>query len=218
MFNTALIDFDGTICDTRSAISSCLTKTLEYLVLDSSKVTELISSGIDLKGTIYELTKESPENIEKLVLEYREHYNSEFGLHETRLFDGVETFFQELFDRNIAILVVSNKGIVAIENALKYFDIEKYVRGIVADTGKGGPKHAPHLCLQQVQGILGEGSMEGVLLIGDTVADIDFAKQVGIQVACVQYGYGCPSDFKKKAPDHLVSNLSDLLSLFYGFV
>ncbi len=67
MFNTTLVDFDGTICHTHRAISKCLIKTLAQFSVSVSKIDELIGRGVDLKKTIQLLTGESEENVGKLI-------------------------------------------------------------------------------------------------------------------------------------------------------
>ena len=216
MFTAALLDFDGTLCDTHRGIVICLQRTLADWDPDPSRVTDLLSQGLDLQCTVRELTGESEETVAKLVVAYRQLYSSGLALAESRLFPGVFEFLQGLAANKIPALVVSNKGGEIIEKMLEHFGLTPLIAGVVADRGEGGPKNNPMWCLEEIRTLLAPSKANNLLLIGDTLADVKFAHAIGISVACVRYGFGDPQKLASSSPDYLGNALADFSPLFYS--
>ena len=123
--DTLLLDFDGTVCATAPAIRFSLETAFSELcvdVPDPRRIEIAIGSGLTLLETIQFLHPSSNiprEESLRLERRYREVYSSEGCQYEV-LFSGAEETLEECA-RHAKIVVLSNKGLKAIEAAIDRF-------------------------------------------------------------------------------------------------
>jgi phosphoglycolate phosphatase len=60
---------------------------------------------------------------------------------------------------------------------------------------------------------LGNVDSASVLVVGDTVADVQFAKNIGGKVCWCRYGYGDPEACQKAGPDFVVDSLEEVVEI-----
>ncbi|KAL4732045.1 hypothetical protein ACLX1H_001050 [Fusarium chlamydosporum] len=187
-----IFDFDGTLFDTHQAISHSIKLTFDTLLPDSApsepEVQKLISSGWGLKDVLKALHP-SPDsfNEDDWTSTYRRIYNDE-GQKLVTSFPGAKDLLRKLNARDIPISVVSNKGVAAIEAALKNNDLENVIPKdlIIGDNTPGATRKPDPGSFVNVlkpalsaRGILIELDMSKVLVVGDTEADLKFASNIG---------------------------------------
>ena len=70
--------------------------------------------------------------------------------------------------------------------------------------------------IQAVLKRLGVQNRQSVLMVGDTLFDIEGAKSVGTQSAGVLYGYGKAEEILHSGADHIVHDVSELDSVIFN--
>ena len=211
--DTLLLDFDGTICATAPAIRFSLEAAFSELRVDvpnPRRIEIAIGSGLTLLETIQSLHPDSNlsrEEILRLERRYREVYSGE-GYQYELLFPGAEATLEECA-RHARIIVLSNKGLKAIEAAIDRFALGQYLSVVLAE--RPGAPWKPDAGLfdqvqQRVPGVLRNQS----LVVGDTEADLRFAHNAGLRSCWAVYGYGHSAQCKAAGFDYLLDRLENL--------
>ena len=211
--DTLLLDFDGTICATAPAIRFSLETAFSELRVDvpnPRRVETAIGSGLTLLETIQSLHPDSNlsrEEILRLGRRYREVYSSEGYQYEV-LFPGAEAALEECA-RHARIVILSNKGLKAIGAALDRFALGQYVSAVLAER-PGAPWKPDAGLFDEVQQRVPGVRRDRSLVVGDTEADLRFARNAGLCSCWTVYGYGRSASCKAVGFDYLLDQLENL--------
>jgi phosphoglycolate phosphatase len=215
-YKLAIFDFDGTICATREAIVYCIKQTFSALDTPISKenlINHTVASGMGLDETFKILNplffKQKPHDLNHWIATYRYIYLKE-GLGKTYIYNGVKKIFNKFFANNIAIIIVSNKGIDAINAALKHFGLIDYVKLVIGDTKGIKKKPDPMLFDNIIKPKFNNIDLKEMFVIGDTKADILFAKNIGTDSCWVSYGYGKEEECMALMPTMKIAEINEL--------
>jgi HAD superfamily hydrolase (TIGR01509 family) len=150
----------------------------------------VIARGPSLADAFHQLSPGlTPDQVEQCVIRYRVLY-PEIDIARSVLYDGVQSTLQRLHDAGICIVVLSNKGRAAVEAAVARFGLTDSVRYVLADEPGQPTKPDPDVFYRRVVGLFGARPSSNYLVVGDTEADLRFARAVGIRSCWATYGYG----------------------------
>lgn len=151
-YKLVIFDFDGTLFATHEAIIHCICKTFEKFkkaIPSRDAIFQTIMKGIGLEDTFKLLnpslanadSKESKGEVEvsQWVEAYREFYKKE-GEEKSKPFEYAQFALEYLHKAGVKIVIISNKGIDAINVALEKFMLKDFVSLVVGDT-KGMKKN-----------------------------------------------------------------------------
>ena len=190
-YNTIIFDLDGTLLDTITDITNSINKTLVKYNFDIQYSTDDVCNfiGDGAKVLIHRALASlnvSTELEESFFKDYCETYSAHrYDL--TKPFDGIIKTIKTLIDNNYQIGIISNKphhdtiGVVDL-----YF---KDMFDIVYGKQDGIPtKPNPEIfyLIKEKHNL----NTSDTLYVGDMKVDIEFAKNVNIDVCIVSYGYG----------------------------
>jgi len=215
-FRVALFDYDGTLAVTKPAVAACMSRTLRERgdpVPDAARLSAVIASGVPLEKAFALLAPHLlADDIQWCVRRYREHYPEADRTHTT-LFDGARQTVEALRDLGIAVVILSNKGRAAVEEALRRFGLaDKVTAVLAADPGEPTKPH-PDVFHQRVAQLFVGSQASDFLMIGDTSADIAFARAVGIKSCWASYGYGDRETCRALGPDYEIESIPDLIDI-----
>jgi len=211
--DTLLLDFDGTICATAPAIRFSLETAFSELgvdVPDPRRIEIAIGSGLTLLETIQFLHRSSNFSSEeslRLERRYREVYSSDGYQYEV-LFPGAEATLEECA-RHAKIVVLSNKGLKAIEASIDRFALGQYVSAVLAERPRAPWKPDAGL-FDEVQRRVPCVLRDRSLVVGDTEADLRFARNAGLSSCWASYGYGHDARCRAVGFDYLLDQLESL--------
>ena len=119
--------------------------------------------------------------------------------------------------RQTPSVIVSNKGIAAINNILIDRGLWHLTTGFIVGDGTPGFKLKPNRqCWDEIiKPRFPDVEPERVLVIGDTLTDIQFARNIGAKICWAKYGYGEES-LAMERPDFTVEKLWDIIDLLSG--
>ena len=217
-FTSLIFDFDGTLFDTRRAIAATLKRTFQdfgQTVPEASAIWATIRLGITLEKT-FEMLMDQPadDQVGELVIRYREIYNNGLGIEKSIPFPGVPELLRDLAKAGNTIVVCSNKGRVAVDGALAHFGMGSVASLIVAADGAQPTKPDPASFNDRIKPQIGVAASARPLVIGDTIADIRYARAIGAKICWAAYGYGEPDVCLPMTPDHCISDSLDLRGMF----
>ncbi len=209
-FDLVLIDFDGTLCATQAAIAHCVKATLleeTGAAPSDSSVLEVISSGVGLEDTFRTLVKVTldADTVSRLVKSYRARYDVE-GDPGTTMFPGWHDVLSSLSRLGVAAVVVSNKGIKSVQNAMNQFGIADRVALVIGDMPGISRKPDPAVFHAVILPRYPEVNRERILVVGDTAADIRFARNLEAASCWASYGYGRREVCSALKPDYTIES------------
>jgi phosphoglycolate phosphatase len=213
-FRVYLFDFDGTIAATRPAARACLVRAVQEhgTTVGEADADAVIGSGAPLDAAIAALAPGfTGAEIAACVARYRALY-PDIDREMTTLYDGVRETSAALHGDGRAVVVMSNKGRAALEAALARFGLLDKMRAVLADDPGVPLKPDPQAFHRRVRPLFCDPALSGFLMVGDTAADIAFAKAAGIASCWVSYGYGDADRCLSMKPDFIAQALTDLLS------
>ncbi len=213
-FRVYLLDYDGTLAATRPAAAACLTRTLQErgARLPAASIEAEIASGAPLERVFARLLPGATSaDVDDCVQRYRTLY-ADVDREMTVLFGGVRETLARLHADGRSIVVISNKGRAALEAALVRFELADTISAVLAADPGAPVKPDPQAFHRRVRPLFADLAAPDFVMVGDTAADIAFARAAGIAVCWAAYGYGDAERCLAMRPDFVVQALPELLS------
>ncbi|MFI3257210.1 MAG: HAD hydrolase-like protein [Spirochaetales bacterium] len=229
-YNAVLFDFDGVIIDSGADIASAVNSILfrfGYKTLDEKLLISFVGNGA---RTLLSLTLESvgidaltmqdtnPQKAdfqtfyEQYVLWYEQH-----AVEKTTLYEGTENLLQSLYNRNIALAVVSNKPVAVTERILAHFNMRHFFDAVI------GPESVTHIkphpeSLELAVSIIEKKhgitlNKKNVLMVGDSASDIIAGNAFGCKTCAVTAGLGDSHMLLREKADITLSFAGELCRL-----
>ena len=210
MYKTIIFDFDGTLCSSITTIASALQHTFihfGYPAPSMASISRMCALGPNLHDT-FTLLEPKLDALDKKTFDkwcdfYRSEY-SKMAKHQCHLYPHVEQMLSQLKGLGLELLIVSQKNKSSIGQSLKRFKIDQFFSEIFGEMLAHPGKPSPHLFEYDILPSRPSHRQSDFLMVGDTVVDIQFAKNCGIDVAWAEYGYGdIPKDLHNSITFHL---------------
>ena len=208
--NTVILDFDGTIADTKSLIVSTMQQTLSVLGLPARSDEACASMiGLPLRQTFTDLIPMDDETADLCDKTYRELFmqNNKPGI--VKLFPHVRETIAELYAMGIIITVASSRGRDTLVSFLDEMGLMMYISKVVSSQDVEQAKPAPDMVYVIMEH--SEAEKEDVLMVGDTVFDIDMGKNAGVKTCGVTYGNGKIDELSHA--DSIINDFAQLLDI-----
>ena len=216
-YKNIIFDYDGTLCDTHNAILHSVNKTFDYFGVkkpDEELTKQVIGKGTSLQQTFLELNKSlQPKETPNWIKIYREIYSLESNNY-TELYPSVQSVFEQLDQSNINIIIISNKGISAVEDSLKVFDLERFCKAVIGDgfmNTKYKLKPDPFVFEDYIFPKF-QGNKNDYLVVGDTDKDILFAQNIEIDSCWCKYGFGNNEKCISENPTHIIDGMDEFIT------
>ena len=208
---TVILDFDGTIANTKNCIIKTIQKVAEVLGLpsvDESEIKDLI--GLPLKDTFIKVLHISNENdLQNAIELYRVVFNKFSDAIE--LYPNVKTTLETLFSNGVIITVASSRGKESLTDLLKRLEIIEYITLILGEQDVENKKPAPDMVLRILEET--NTSPKNALIVGDTTYDIEMGQRAECLTCGVTYGNHYELQLKKQGADFIISDFGKLIDL-----
>lgn len=220
-FKAIAFDYDGTLFDTRPAIIHCIARAFEKTGRRKpadEAAWQTIRSGVALPDTFAMLDeglRADRAALQNHVQIYRTIYLDE-GTSLLRPFAGAKQVLHELHGRGIKNLIVSNKGTAAIRRSLDDNGLTSAIDLVLGDEPGLPRKPDPAMLTDHVLPRYPQLDRQHILVVGDTEADILFARRSGTTCCWASYGYGDAERCRALMPQHEISSIAQLLPLLAG--
>ncbi len=207
-----VLDFDGTVADTRQSIIATVKQTLNKLQLpipDDSDIQTVI--GLPLRDTFVKAAKISDEAlISQAITLYRELYN-DICPTTVKLFPHVAETLKTLHDNGIILSIASNKGKQSLAQLLELLKISQYITCVLGEQDVLNKKPAPDMVLQILEQI--NIKAEDTLVVGDTQYDILMGQNAGCPTCGVSYGNHTREMLQEQGANYLIDDFSQLTDI-----
>lgn len=209
-----LIDLDGTLTDTERGVTNSFLYALDKKGVKYDREGNLRwIIGPPIIESYKRFLGCSEEEAKELLGGYREYYNDR-GIFENELYDGVELMLKRLCEGGKILFTATSKPQVFAKRILDEHDVSKYFKYIYGSTLDGtiSTKEQVLRNIIETEGLL----IEECVLLGDTKYDIIGARELGMDVICIKYGFGTKEEFESYPPDLLLDGCEDVCSVLLG--
>ncbi len=208
-----LFDLDGTLTDSGEGIIHCGQETLAHFGLEVPSYDELRPMvGPPLRDSLlrFGITE---ENMEEAVEVYRKAY-VDHGQYENFPYPGVEDLLKQLRSDGHKLYVATSKPEIMAEHILKHFALDQYFDEICGSSldGKRITKS------EVIRHLLKQLPMdEKIIMIGDTIYDIEGANELGLSSIGVAWGYGDLEQMKAAGAVDIAASMDALHTIITDF-
>ncbi|EHH68847.1 HAD family hydrolase [Gluconobacter morbifer] len=218
-FPIILLDYDGTLAETRPAILRSLKEAFEASGITPPSP-DILKRQLARGGTLQTLFQALvPEGDEDDASRFVRYYRARYPLadaEETVLFADVHAVLERLRSGGARLVILSNKHGPTVEASIKRFGLGNLLSGIIASEPDRPHKPDPHVMTGRVQPLFPEAALSEFLMVGDTSADLQFARNAGIASCWVSYGHGAPDQCLALRPDYQIGTLEELPGVVFG--
>lgn len=213
-----LIDLDGTLVDSVPDLAYCVDELMRVLGREPwgvDMVRGWVGNGVErlVKRALTNTLWDDPEDeaFEKALPIFMKLY-AENTSGRSRLYPGVTQGLEALKAAGLKLGCVTNKAEAFTLPLLKDMGILGEFDIVVSGdtTPKKKPDPMPLLYAANQLGV----KAEECLMVGDSMHDVEAARNAGFEVACVPYGYNHGRDIREANPDAVIDSLAELKSLF----
>jgi phosphoglycolate phosphatase len=212
-----LIDLDGTLLDTVPDLAAACNAMLNELgkaSLKSQTIADYVGKGAEVlvhRCLTNSLTGIAPkDDLEAAMLLFSKHYEQSNGVH-ARLYDGVIEGLDAMKSAGLTLACVTNKPQRFAEPLLRAVGLSHYFEFV-----QGGDvlEHKkPHPLPMQWAASRLSIPVHQCAAIGDSMNDAAAARQAGMKVLMVPYGYNEGKPVSAADCDHLVASLVQAASI-----
>ncbi|QSX06344.1 HAD family hydrolase [Sedimentibacter sp. zth1] len=205
--DSIIFDLDGTLWDSREAISKCWTELLSSYdvrkkVITVEDMTSVMGLLLPEIGDVFfeDLEKDKRDTLINECCNAEQKYLHDNG---AKLFDKLEETL-EILSKKYKLFIVSNCQDGYIETFLHAHNLGKYFLDYECP-GRSGLKKAGNNKL-----IVKRNNLKSPIYVGDTQWDLNSAKEAGMPFVYARYGFG--KDVQ--GYDYVIEKFDDLINLF----
>ncbi len=207
---TVLFDLDGTLVDSLPGIEFSVDRSLAECGLPARTRELRPLIGPPIRSIFSQLLTEPEEQrLSHLERAFRSSYDSA-GWTKTVAAEQAAETLRALHGVGLQLFVVTNKPAVATRQILVRLGMWELFADVLCRDSRTPPFHSKAEMLEHVMQVHQLEASE-CLYVGDTSEDYRAAKEVGMPLAIVAYGYGEPDDSRSECI-HL-NKLTEILTL-----
>jgi phosphoglycolate phosphatase len=217
-YDLVLFDLDGTLIETAPEIADAVNDTLSRFRLPSVSqqqvndwighgTRELLIQALAFTGNTPAETVRHADSFRLIEAEFAVYYARRCGT-RSRLYPHVRETLLTLRGAGVKLAVVTNKEGRYTETVLRAHDLlplfDRVISGDTLPVKKPDPAGV-HDCMQRF-GV----ARERVLFVGDSSIDVATARNAGVTVWALPYGYNMGQPIEASGADRVISDFSAL--------
>ncbi|MBR6884958.1 MAG: HAD family hydrolase [Prevotella sp.] len=209
-YRAVILDFDGTMGDTRSLIVKTMQQTIAELHLPHRTEEQCASMiGLPLKQTFLELIPMSDEMGDRCAETYRRLFfeNNQPGV--VPVFPHVIETIEALYAKGVLLTIASSRSRESLNEFLEEMKLNQYIRYVISANDIEHAKPAPDMVLRTLNDH--HLQPEEALVVGDTKYDVLMAHRAGVKAVGVTYGNGSREELEQEQTDYIINDFSELL-------
>ncbi|MBE7024718.1 MAG: HAD family hydrolase [Ruminococcaceae bacterium] len=209
MYDTILFDLDGTLVNSAEGITEGVRFALEnmgYPPLPYETREKFI--GPPIRDSFQKYCGVDEETATALLAAYRVYY-ADKGVHQTVPYDGIPELLQKLKEAGKELFVATAKPTVYSRIILEEWNLAGFFEEIV---GAGFDKNFETKDkIVKLAASMATGKR--ILMVGDTVFDVEGARVNGLPTLGVLYGFGDHEALCAVRPEYLVNTVEEMEEL-----
>ena len=213
MVKLIILDFDGTLGDTRANIVLTMRRTLDrlgYAIPDEDTIAATIGVPLE-KGFEQMLPGISPADVALSAATYREIFEKYRKEMVPDLFPHVRETLEALKDSGFILTVASSRSYGSLKQFLQDMGIAPYISYVLGANSVTHAKPHPEPVLKTMADK--DFSADETLVVGDMPVDILMGKGAGARTCAVTYGNASRKDLAAAGADFIIDDFSELLAI-----
>ena len=211
MIRTLVLDFDGTLADSRSCIVATIQDTLRHIGLPPVAPESIVACiGLPLDVTFIRVAGISGIHLKEACRYYLKRFD-ELCPDMVTLFPGVADTLARLHKSGIGLTIASNRGDASLNMLLHQLGIAHLFQMICGAETTARKKPEPDIALH-ILSATGTPAAE-TLVVGDTSFDIAMGRGAGCPTCGVTYGNQTRAELADAGADHVIDAFNDLITL-----
>lgn len=213
MTKLIILDFDGTLADTREIIvrtNQEVQRRMGYPVTDEAGI--MATVGYVLEECILIMYPSLPrEQLPAWTAMYREVFDSLKGKIIPKLFPHVKETLEALSERGFTITVASSRGTASLKDFLRDMGIAPFINYVLGADDVKLPKPNPEPVLKTLRELGFDASQ--ALVVGDMPVDIQMGKTAGAMTCGVSFGNSSKDALLESGAHFVIDDFSELIPL-----
>lgn len=210
-----ILDFDGTIGDTRQLIVETMQQTIAELHLPERTDDECAAMiGLPLRQTFTDLIPMTEEMGDRCVEVYRRLFevNNKPGV--VPMFPNVMSVIETLHRRGLLLTIASSRLRKSLVEFLEQMDLCRYIPYVISVGDVEHAKPEPDMVLKTLK----ENNLrpDEAIVVGDTVFDILMAHNAGVKAVGVTYGNGRREELERVGAEYVIDDFGKLTDIVIG--
>lgn len=211
-FTHIIFDLDGTLTDNTAGITNSLKYALQQMHVDDYPEDILGKFiGPPLQWGFSNLFG-MDERTSKLAVEHFREYYGENGWHQNEPYDGILELLQELDRMGKKMYIATSKLEKYALKIMRHFEFNKYIIQLNG-ADYSGEKATKSTIISTLMGARQIVPSKEVVMVGDTVFDVQGGKENGLSTIAVGYGFGTEMELKNARPDIFVETVDELFEV-----
>ena len=209
MLKLIILDFDGTLGDTRANIVQTMRRTLErlgYPIPDEPTIAATIGVPLE-KGFEQMLPGISPADVALCAATYREIFEKCRKEMIPDLFPHVKETLEALKENGFILTVASSRSYGSLKQFLQEMDIAPYISYVLGANSVTHAKPHPEPVLKTM------ADLGYALVVGDMPVDILMGKGAGARTCAVTYGNASREELAAAGADLIIDDFSELTAI-----
>lgn len=212
-----LIDLDGTLVDSVPDLAYCVDVMMAQLnqpLRGEAKVRQWVGNGVErlVKRALLDRLDGEPDaaDFQRALPIFMALYKDNVSK-RSQLYPGVKDGLEFLRGAGYKLGCITNKAEAFTVPLLKDLGVYDYFQIVVSgDTlPVKKPDPAPLLHAAKFFNV----AADQALMVGDSISDVQAARNAGFQIVCLSYGYNHGVDIREARPDAVIDSLAELSGL-----
>ena len=213
MKRLVILDFDGTLADTREIIvrtNQEVQRRMGYPITDADGI--MATVGLVLEECILVMYPDLPrEELPAWKNTYREVFDSLKNQIVPKLFPHVKQTLETLYEKGCKITVASSRGTKSLTDFLREMDIAQYISYVLGADDVKLPKPNPEPVLKTLRD-LGIDASEAIV-VGDMPVDIQMGLGAGATTCGVSFGNSSRDALLKAGANYVIDDFFELVAI-----
>lgn len=209
MIKTLILDFDGTIADTRSVILKTMHQTIaEYGMPQPDDYTCAATIGLPLDEAFVRMLGINRDEGLRCAGIYRRLFEVNNSEGAVTMFPNVADTIRRMHAQGLTITIASSRGHHSLSDFVSRFGLSSCFSAIVGaddvDNAKPDPEPVNRILRQ-----LGRNA-DTAMVVGDTAFDITMGRRAGAHTCGVTYGNGTLRELEQSGAECVIDDFSAL--------
>ena len=214
MARSLVFDLDGTLIDSAPDVAGALNRVFEAAgrsALPLETVRDLVGRGARalVADAVDQTGGGNEDDVDILCQRFLEAYR-DLPVEQTTVYPGVLCVLGELHRKGALMGICTNKPEITTWPVLKALDLECFFKVVVCGDTLAVRKPDPRHLLHTIESL--GGNPGHAVMIGDSKHDVGVARNAGVRVIAVSYGY-CGSAPESLGADILIDRFEELLEI-----
>lgn len=214
-FTHIIFDLDGTLADPREGIRNSIKHALGKMKnaeFSEDLLERFIGPSLQWGfSNIFGMNEKDTD----LAVKYFREYFGEKGLYENEPYPGIYDLMESLQSSGKKMYIASSKLEKYVHRILDHFGFEKYIT-MVKGADYGGLNASKKELIYDLMAIRQIDHSKEIVMVGDTVYDINGGKQNRISTIAVGYGFGIKEELIAAEPDYYVASVEELSKILHS--